>query len=73
MKKFYKFTQLKAYGENPCKTCFKKKPVYINLEAIVSVFENHYSSFNETIIGLTNGAIFTVEEPVDEVMKILEN
>ena len=73
MKKFYKFTQSKAYGENPHELRYKKKPTYINLETVASVFENQYGSIKETVIGLINGATFTVEESMDEVMKILEN
>ena len=68
MGKFYKFTQFKIYRENTYEGKTKRKPIYIKLDSIVSVFENHYGSITETVIGLENGAIFTVEEPMEEVM-----
>ena len=72
MRKFHKFTQaITTHGENGYRTT--TKAVYINLDDVVSVFENHYGSVDETVIGLINGQNFTIEEPMNEVMKILES
>ena len=68
MEQFYKFTQFKVYGENSYERKYKRKPIYIKLDSIVSVFENHYGTVHETVVGLANGSTFTIEEPMDEVM-----
>lgn len=71
MNKFHVFTQAKRIqGEYGPVT--KRKAVYINLDAVTSVFENHYGSIDETVIGLINGQSFVIEEPMNEVIKILE-
>lgn len=65
MEKFHKFKLVNNYGS---------KDVYIRLDTIVTVFENRYNSkHSHTVIHTINGHIFTIEEPLDEVMKILEN
>ena len=63
MKKFHEFTL--RYGT---------KPIYIRLDSIVGVFENRYNEHNyKTVIAVVSGQNYEINEPIDEVMKILEN
>lgn len=63
MKKFHEFTL--RYGT---------KPIYIRLDSIVGAFENRYNERNcKTVIAVVSGQNYEINEPIDEVMKILEN
>lgn len=66
MSKFWKFTDI-ADRKNPT-------PIYVRLDSVLGVFENHYvtGKFSETVLNMAGGQHYKIAEPIGEVIKILE-
>ena len=65
MSKFYKFTDIANRT--------KPEPIYVRLDSIIGVFENHYvGGFSETVLNMAGGQHYKIDEPIGEVIKILE-
>lgn len=64
MSKFYEFTK----RENG-----KLNALYVRLDYVSGVFENHYpGGTTETVLNMTSGTHYCINEPMEDVIKILE-